>query len=388
MWYFHSPKIAFGEDALAVLEQLTGGRAFIVTDSVMVDLGFVGQVKERLSRAGIASAVFDQVEPDPGLATVERCAAAMDDYKPDLVIGLGGGSCLDAAKAAWFLYERPDIDLAAVNPFEVFGLRSKARLVAIATTAGSGAEVTGGAVITDSAAQRKMEVPTYELVPDFAIVDPAFTLDLPAQLTADTGIDVLAHAVEGYASTFANDFSDGLCLHAIRLVFTYLPRAYENGAADPEARQKIANAAAIAGLGVGASHIALAHALAHSLGVLFHVNHGRASGLFLPYTIEFNAIQGGGRYLDVAQLLQLPVEDETQAAGALAEAVRGLLRRLDLPSDLEQAGVDHEDFRARLDALCERVEMDSALATCLRFPYRQEIQSLFEHAYAGRRVDF
>jgi alcohol dehydrogenase class IV len=139
---------------------------------------------------------------------------------------------------------------------------------------------------------------------------------------------------------------------------------------------------------VGASHIALAHALAHSLGTLFHVTHGRASGLFLPFTIEFNALQGAGRYLDLARMLDLPVEDETQAAGALAEAVRRLLRRLDLPLNLEQAGIARGEFRASLDSLCERVEMDSALATCLRFPYRQEIQSLFEYAFTGQRVDF
>jgi len=388
MWYFHSPKIAFGEESLAELEELDFSRAFIVTDEVIAGLGFVDKVRERLDVVGCEIRTFDQVEPDPSLETVRACAAEMLAFEPDLVIGLGGGSCMDAAKAAWFLYERPDIDLAAVNPFEYFGLHNKARFITIPTTAGSGAEVTGGAVVTDGAARRKMEVPTYELIPDLAIVDPEFTLNAPPCLTAESGIDALAHAIEGYTSSFANDFSDGLCLHAVRLVFAHLARAYENGARDPLARQKMANAATIAGLGVGASHIALAHALAHALGAIFHFSHSRGSALFLPYAIEFNARSGSGRFADLARLLGLAVEDDSLAAGEVAEAIRRLMRSVDLPLNLKEAGIDESDFKVHLDELCDRVEMDSALATCTRFPYREEIRRLLTYAYDGRRVDF
>jgi alcohol dehydrogenase class IV len=388
MWYFHSPKIAFGEDSLSALEELDCRRAFIVTDRVIAGLGFVAKVVDRLKKVGCESGVYDQVEPDPSLETVRVCAAEMQIFSPDLVIGLGGGSCMDAAKAAWFLYERPDVDLAAVNPFEKFGLHSKARFVTIPTTAGSGAEVTGGAVVTDGEARRKMEVPTYELIPDLAIVDPEFTLNTPPGLTAESGIDALAHAVEGYTSSFANDFSDGLCLHAIQLVFEFLPRAYENGAGDLQARQKMAYAATIAGLGVGASHIALAHALAHALGAIFHFSHSRGSGLFLPYAIEFNARNEHGRYLNLARFLGLGAEVETQAAEKVAQAIRELMRSVDLPVSLKEAGIVRTEFEAHLEELCDRVEMDSALATCTRFPYRQEIRRLLICAFDGSRVDF
>lgn len=388
MWYFHSPKIVFGEEALLELSQLNSERAYIVTDSVMLELGFLGQVQDRLAQAGIESAFFSQIEPDPDLETVGRCAAAISAYGPDLVIGLGGGSCLDAAKAAWFLYERPDVNLAAVNPFEFFNLGRKARLVCVPTTAGSGAEVTGGAVITDKVSNRKMEVPSYELIPELTVVDPLFSLEMPPQLTADTGIDVLAHAIEGYSSTFANDFGDALCLHAAWLVFEYLPRAYEKGAADLEAREKMANAATIAGLGVGCSHIALAHALGHGAGALFPIPHGRLAGLFLPYSIEFTANGGVGRYLGLARALGLPGTDESQAAVSLAQAVRDLLRRVELPLSLAETSISRADFGTNLEAMCDRVEMDSALATCRRFPYRKEIIQLYQCAYDGQKVGF
>jgi alcohol dehydrogenase class IV len=248
MWYFRSPKIVFGDGALAELDQISGKRAFIVTDEVLTSLGFLQQVQDQLAEVGTDSTFFDRVEADPGLQTVEHCAQAMLAYGPDWIIGLGGGSCLDVAKAAWFRYERPDISLEEVSPFEQFDLRSKAGFITIPTTAGSGAEVTAGAVITDERANRKMEVATYEFTPDLAIIDPQFSAQMPPELTADTGIDVLAHAVEGVANTFANDFSDGLCLHAFRMIFEYLPRAYLHGSKDMEARTKMANAATIATL--------------------------------------------------------------------------------------------------------------------------------------------
>ncbi len=388
MWFFRSPQIAFGEDALAQLDLCTGEKAFIVTDALVQEMGYVRKVEQQLAAAGLQCACFADVEPDPSLDTVKRCAAQMSAFAPDLVVGLGGGSSLDVAKAAWFLYERPDIELAGVTPFEQFGLRSKAHFVTIPTTAGSGAEVTAAAVITDAVNERKMEVASYELIADLTIVDPQFSASMPAQLTADTGIDVLTHAVEGYTSTFANDFSDALCLHAAWMVFTYLPRAYTQGAADPEAREKMANAATIGALGMGNSHIALAHALGHSAGLLLDLPHGRVTGLMLPYTIEFTAQNGSGRYAGLARILGLPAGDEAEAARSLAQAVRDLLRQVGQPLSLEEAGIDQELFETKLAALCELAEMDSSLATSLRFPYPDELAQLFRCAFEGRAVDF
>ena len=388
MWYFRSPLIAFGEDALAHLATHDSMRAFIVTDQVMNSLGFVERLRSQLGAIGCESMCFDEVEPDPSLETVRRCGQAMLAYQPDWVIGLGGGSCLDAAKAAWLVYERPDVDLMAVAPFEQYGLRAKARFITIPTTAGSGAEVTAGAVITDRVESRKMEVASYELVPDLTIVDPSFSAGMSPQLTADTGIDVLTHAVEGYSSTFANDFSDAMCVYATRMVFDYLPRAYSAGSYDREARTKMANAATIAALGMGNSHIAMAHSMGHSLGMVFHLPHGRVTGLSLPYTVEFTANGGCGRYVALAHVLGLPADGEIQAANSLAEATRDLLERINLPVNLQQAGITRQEFDANLEKLCDLMEMDSALATSRRFPYRDEMKQLFEYAFIGREVDF
>lgn len=388
MWSFRSSHVVFGEDALSYLSEIEGERAFIVTDAVLVRLGIVSRAETLLSRSGFSCQTFTEVEPDPSIHTVQRCAAAMAAFEPDWVVGLGGGSSLDAAKAAWLLYERPDVDLLSVNPMETYGLRARARFILIPTTAGSGAEITGGAVITDTDSLRKFEMGTYEVIPDFTIVDPSLSAQMPPQLTADTGIDTLTHAVEGYASTFANDFSDAACLHSARLVFSYLPRAVENGAADMEAREKMANAATLGGLGIGNSHIALAHALGHSAGALFGLPHGRITGLFLPYSIEYNAAGGVGRYLELAQVVGLAVETEDDAGPRLAEAIRDLLLRIGQPTSLEQAGVTHSEFETQIEALCDLAEMDPSLVTCLRFPYREDLRRLYEYAFRGQRVDF
>ncbi len=388
MWFFNSPEIVFGEDALSYLEELEGRRAFIVTDENIVRLGFAEDVQKRLKQAGIESQVFAGVEPEPSLQTVRRGAAAMRAYEPDWIIGLGGGSCMDAAKAMWILYERPDMEPDAISPLERLGLRKKARLICIPTTAGTGAEVTWAIVLTDREEGRKLGLGTREAVADIAIVDPAFTLHLPRDLTAATGMDVLTHAVEGYSSTWANDFTDGLCLQAARLVFEYLPRAVEHGADAPEAREKMANAATIAGLGFGNSMAALAHAMGHSAGAVFHLHHGRVVGLFLPYTIGYTANGGVGRYRDLAAFLGLPAESEEEAGKALAEAVRDLARRIGEPTSLQEAGVSRQDFEEHLERLCDLAEADPTIVTSRRIPTRDELARLFRHAYTGRLVDF
>lgn len=389
MWFFRSPEIVFGEDALDYLVELQGRKAFIITDENIVVLGFVEKVQAKLSQAGIETAVFAEVEPNPSMQTVQRGAEAARAYEPDWIVGLGGGSAIDAAKSIWILYERPDLAPDEVAPMGVLGLRQKARLIAIPTTSGTGAETTWPIVLTDKAERRKVSVGHPENIPDIAIVDPVFVSQLPAQITADTGMDALTHAVEGYTSQWRNDFTDGLCLKAIQLVFDYLPRAYENGSDDAKAREKMHNAATIAGLGFGNSMAAMAHGLGHSLGALFPVPHGRAVGLFLPYTVEFT-VRGDlpTRYAEIARFLNLPAADEAEGAASLTQAIRDLAHRVGQPASLQEAGISRKNFEAQLPRLIDNALNDSAMVLSLRFPDETEAEKVCRYAFEGKPVDF
>lgn len=387
MWYFNSPEIVFGEGALAHMEEIEGRRAFIVSDENLVALGFVKTIQDHLAKAGMESGVFSQVEADPSLETVVRGAQAMADYEPDWIVGLGGGSCIDAAKAMWVLYERPDIRPEAINPVESLGLRQKARLITIPTTAGTGAEVTWMIVLTDTQEERKLGLGSRENLADIAIVDPTLSKGMPPRLTADTGMDALTHALEGYASTWSNDFSDGLCLKATELIFRYLPRAYGDGS-DEEAREKMANAATLAGLGFGNSMAGLAHSMGHALGGVFHTPHGRAVGLFLPYTIEYAAREKPGRYAQIARYLSLPAQTETEGAKSLVRAIRELLERLEQPMSLREAGIEREALKQRIDKLIENAENEATTVVHPRIPTTEELEGLFIYAYEGQEIDF
>ncbi len=387
MWYFNSPEIVFGEGALAQMEEIEGRRAFIVSDENLVALGFVKTIQDHLAKAGMESGVFSQVEADPSLETVVRGAQAMADYEPDWIVGLGGGSCIDAAKAMWVLYERPDIRPEAINPVESLGLRQKARLITIPTTAGTGAEVTWMIVLTDTQEERKLGLGSRENLADIAIVDPTLSKGMPPRLTADTGMDALTHALEGYASTWSNDFSDGLCLKATELIFRYLPRAYGDGS-DEEAREKMANAATLAGLGFGNSMAGLAHSMGHALGGVFHTPHGRAVGLFLPYTIEYAAREKPGRYAQIARYLSLPAQTETEGAKSLVRAIRELLERLEQPMSLREAGIEREALKQRMDKLIENAENEATTVVHPRIPTTEELEGLFTYTYEGQEIDF
>jgi alcohol dehydrogenase class IV len=387
MWYFSSPEIVFGADALFRLEELQGQRAFIVADVNMLRLGFVERVQERLAAADIESAVFSEIEPDPCIQTARRCAAAMAAYEPDWIIGLGGGSSIDAAKAAWLLYECPDVDPAGINPFDNFGLRAKARLIAIPTTSGTGSEVTMATVLTDTEEECKLGLASRELTPDIAIVDPSFVMGLPPQITADTGMDALTHAIEGYTSSYHNDFCDGLCLKAIQLVFTYLPIAYADGS-NLEARERMHNAATIAGLGFGNSMAALAHAMGHALGAVFHTPHGRAVSLFLPYTMQFTANGEDSRYVDIAYALRLPAKDEAEATISLVAAIHELMQKVGQPIAIQDLGISPEAFEEALPHLVANAESDTSLIMGSRIPDSAELERLYRYAFQGRRVDF
>ena len=309
--------------------------------------------------------------------------------KPDWIIAVGGGSVLDAAKGMWVLYECPDVDPAGINPIESYGLRSKAHFAAVPTTAGTGSEATYAVVLTDPAERRKLGLGSREDIPDLAILDPALVVELPPQLTAETGLDALTHAIEGYTSTFHNDFSDGLCLMAARLIFTYLRRAYRDGA-DLEARQHTQNAAAMAGLGFGNSMAALAHGLGHALGGVFHTSHGKAVSLFLPYTIEY-CVRGEPdmlRYIELACFLGLDSSSQESAARSLAQAIRQLQQDLGLPLNLQDAGITLAELEKELDLLAANALNDSQTVMSTRVPDESDLRRLFLAAWNGSPVDF
>jgi alcohol dehydrogenase class IV len=261
-------------------------------------------------------------------------------------------------------------------------------MIAIPTTSGTGSEATLATVLTDTEEIRKVALGSAELVPDIAIVDPTFVMELPPRITADTGVDVLTHALEGYTCTWHNDFSDGLCLKAIQLVFDYLPRAYERGASDLEARERMHNAATIAGLGFGNSFAALAHVLGHAFGAAFHTPHGRAVGLFLPYTIEFTANAGVGRYAEIARFLGLPAGEQGEGVASLVTAIRQLYQRIGQPASIRELGIPAEAFAQALPHLIDNAETDTQIVSAARVPDLEELEWLFHYAYEGRIIDF
>ena len=387
MWYYSSPFVVFGDEALTHLEQLSGARALIVTDATLVKLGTAGRVEEALHRAGMETCVFAEVEPEPSLQTVQHGARVAATFEPDWIVGLGGGSPLDASKAIWALYERPDLDATAINPIVKLGL-SKAKLIAIPTTSGTGSEATWALVLTDTAERRKFSTGSRELVPTLAIVDPTLTQSLPPRITADTGLDALTHAIEGYVTAWHNDFSDGLCLKGAQLVFEYLERAVHDGN-DLEAREHMGNAATIAGLGFGNANLGLAHAMGHSFGALFKQPHGRAVALYLPYSIDFTTNATLGRYADIARFVGLTdSRDEAEGGRVLAEKVRELERAVAQPMSISAFGIERADFRELLPKLVEYAEQDTQFFTAPRIPESEELAQMFEYVYEGRPIDF
>jgi len=387
MWNFVSPRIVFGEGALEVLDELEGQRVLIVTDGMMVKLGLVDKVKAHLDIAGIEVHVFDEVEPDPSVQTVRRGAQIAMEVAPDWIVGLGGGSPIDAAKAIWVLYEQPDMEPAAINPIADLVLHQKARLITIPTTSGTGAEATWGIVLTDTEEKRKMGLGNRENTADIAIVDPEMAAGMPPPLTADTGLDALTHAIEGYTCTWHTDITDGLCINAARLIFKYLPLAMADGS-DMEARERMHNAATCAGLGFGNAMASMAHAMGHVVGAVFHVPHGRAVALFLPYTIEFAASEEPERFAELASFIECSTEEGEKAARSLAAHIRDLCRKVGNPTSIAELGIERKAYEAQLEKLVDDAFNDTQIITAVRAPSYEELSKLFLYAYEGRSVDF
>jgi alcohol dehydrogenase class IV len=387
MWKIIVPRtIAAGEGALEYLKDVEGHRALIVTGKTVKKMGFADKVTNYLKEAGIESEVFE-VEPEPSVETVMKGAEVAGNYEPDLIIGLGGGSNIDAAKAIWVLYERPDLKAGSIGPFINLGLRKKARLIGIPTTSGSGSEVTWATVITNPAEKRKMELANKELVPDIAIVDPELPMGMPRKLVAETGLDALTHAVEAYVNTLGNDYSDALATKAIQLIFKYLRRSYGNPE-DKEARTKMHIAATLAGMAFSNSDVAIVHALGHAAGGVLKVPHGKVMAIILPYSVEYNAKAAMGKYAEIAKAVGIEAKTDNDSVEKLVKTFRQLQRELDEPGSLKEAGVPLEEFDEKLEDLASKAIKSVVLRGNPRPLSLEEARKLYTYIYNGKRIDF
>jgi len=388
MWEFTSPKsIVFGEGALEYLREIEGKRALIITDKVIRNLGFVEKVASYIREAGLSVEIFDEVEPEPSKETVTKCADRAELFEPDWIVGLGGGSCIDAAKASWALYERPDIQIDEISPLLKLGLRKKAKLIAIPTTSGTGSEATWAIVITDTKEKRKMELASKELVADIVILDPQLPLTMPKRLVADTGVDALVNALEAYISQWHNYFSDLPAINAVQAIFKYLPRSYNNSQ-DKEAKENMHYAATMAGLAFSNSQICVAHAMGHALGALFKIPHGRSVAAVLKFAVEYMAKEAMERFGDLADAVGIKAETDREALEKFVQALKRLLTDVDEPTSIRELGIGWNDFQGELDNLVERAMGSTGTIASPRVPTAEDYRRLFVYAYEGKTVDF
>jgi len=385
------------------IKDMGAKRAFIVCSGSAVRQGTTAKVEGYLRQAGMASAVFSDVKSDPTVETVQKGAEAMAGFKPDLIIAIGGGSPIDAAKAMWLFYENPDVsfDDLKLRFMDIRKrivrfpeLRRKARLVAIPTTSGTGSEVTAFTVVTDSQTRKKYPLTDYEMTPDVAIVDPNLTLSVPASVTADTGMDVLSHALESYVSVVASDYTDPLALRAIECVFKYLPKAYKDGG-DQLAREKMHNASAIAGMAFTNAFLGINHCLAHIIGATFHVPHGRANALVMNAVIRYNARQpnkfttypnyryhrAAERYAEIARALHLDASTSQKGVDSLTKAITKLKSKLDIPATIREAGVPEAEFRANIKRMSEVAFDDQCAGANPSYPIEADLRRILWESY-------
>jgi len=390
MWTFSCPTIVYGDNALEYILQIRGKKAFIVTDQNIVRLGLVKLVTDQLDAAEIEWRIFDEVEAEPSLQTIKKGGVAVGEYQPDWVIGLGGGSCMDAAKAIIILLVRPDMEPDEVIASDTYHFRDKAKLMAIPTTSGTGSEATWSIVLTDTEHQRKVGLGTTECTPDVAILDPELVASLPPGITADTGMDVICQAIEGYVSTWGSSITDGPGLLAARQAFKFLPKAHADGS-DMEARKEMQNAAVLAGLSFGNAMAGLGHSTGHALGAMFHLPHGRTVGLFLPYTMEY-LINGSeetmAKYAEIARFCGVGAGSDKECALALVSAVRQLAERIGQPMNVCDCGIEKEAYDKAIPDLIDRAINEVMTMTVTRIPGEDDLGKIFRYAYDGKTIDF
>ncbi|MEF2639821.1 MAG: bifunctional acetaldehyde-CoA/alcohol dehydrogenase [Lachnospiraceae bacterium] len=413
LWLRTPEKVYFKRGCMsAALDELgtlmNKKRAFIVTGRHLYKNGYVKPVMDKLDQMGIAYTCFYDVEPDPSLKCAKAGVEQMRQFAPDTIIAMGGGSPMDAAKIMWVMYEHPEVDFEdmamdfmdirkRIYKFPKMG--EKAYFVAIPTTAGSGSEVTPFAVITDDVTGKKWPLADYELLPNMAIVDVDNMMEMPKGLTSAAGIDVMTHALEAYVSVMASDFTDGLALKAIKLVFDYLPRAYENGAADPEAREKMAHASCIAGMAFANAFLGVNHSLAHKLGAFHHLPHGVANALVLTDVIHYNAEPAPAkmgtfpqykyphafeRYVEAARFAGITGKDDQEVFENLIQALEDLKEKIGIKKTIADYGVTEQDFLATLDEMSEQAFDDQCTGANPRYPLISELKEIYRKAYYGK----
>lgn len=408
LWFRVPPKVYFKYGCLPVaLGDLVGKhRAFIVTDKPLFEMGVTEKVTNVLEELGIKSQVFYDVEPDPSLTTVKKGLQEINHFQPDVIIAIGGGSPMDAAKIIWLMYEHPTTEFDGLamrfmdirkRVYELAPLGNKAILVAIPTTSGTGSEVTPFAVVTDNYTGIKYPLADYALTPNMAIIDPELVMNIPKRLTAYGGIDALTHALEAYVSICASEYTKGLALEAIRLLFKYLPSAYKNGAKDPKAREKVHYAATIAGMAFANAFLGICHSLAHKLGSTFHIAHGLANALMISHVIRYNATDAPfkqaifpqyeypnakWRYSRIADHLKLGGNTEDEKVDLLIQAVENLKRDVEIPQSIKEViTVDEATFYDKLDAMAEQAFDDQCTGANPRYPLISDLKDLYLKAY-------
>ena len=408
-WFKVPEKIYFEAGAIQYLEKMPEiERAFIVTDESMVKLGYVDKILYHLRKRQqyVHSEIFSEVESDPSFDTIKRGVKAMESFQPDVVIALGGGSPIDAAKGMWLFYEYPDADAEGMKlkfmdirkrTYKFPKLGKKCKMVAIPTTSGTGSEVTSFAVITDKEKNKKYPLADYELTPDVAIVDPDLVMSLPKSITADTGMDVLTHAIEAYVSNMASDYTDGLAEKAAELVVKYLKTAYDEGT-NKNARERMHNASTIAGMAFTNAFLGINHSLAHKMGAEFHLPHGRINAILLPYVIRYNSSKptkfvsfpkyeyfiADEKYYQLAKKLGLKADSKEEGINSLIEKIKEMNSHMNIPKSFKAAGIEEEEFLAKVDMLADRAFEDQCTTANPRLPLVSELKQILLDSYYGK----
>ena len=416
LWFRTPQKVYMKKGSLPVaLEELKNyynkKKAFIVTDTFLFENGFTKPITEKLDELGIIHQTFSNVAPDPTLACAKEGATQMNEFKPDVIIALGGGSAMDAAKIMWVLYEHPEADFLDMamrfcdirkRIYEFPKMGEKAYFVAIPTSAGTGSEVTPFAVITDEQTGVKYPLADYELLPNMAIVDADMHMSAPKGLTSASGIDAVSHNLEAIASIMATDYTDGIALQSLKMIFEYLPKAYDNGPNDPEAREKMANAATMAGMAFANAFLGVCHSMAHKLGAFYHIPHGVANALMLDEVLLFNASEVPtkmgtfsqydhphtlARYAMVADYLGLGGKDDEAKLKNLIKAIDELKEKIGIKKTIADYGIDEKEFLERLDEMAEQAFDDQCTGANPRYPLSSEIKQMYLNAYYGKHEE-
>lgn len=413
LWFRAPEKVYIKRGCLPVaLEELKNvmdkKKVFIVTDTFLFENGYTKPITDKLDELGIAHTTFSNVAPDPTLACAIEGTKAMNEFKPDAIIAVGGGSAMDAGKIMWVMYEHPEVDFLdmamrfmdirkRVYTFPKMG--EKAYFIAVPTSAGTGSEVTPFAVITDEKTGTKYPLADYELLPKMAIVDCNMMMNAPKGLTSASGIDAVTHCLEAYASMMATEYTDGLAIESLKNIFKYLPRAYENGANDPEAREKMANAATMAGMAFANAFLGVCHSMAHKLGAFHHIPHGIANALMIDYVLKFNSAEVPTkmgtfpqydhphtlrRYAEVAEALGLGGANDEESLNNLIKAINKLKEKIGIKKTIKDYGIDEKDFLDRLDEMSEQAFDDQCTGANPRYPLISEIKEMYLKAYYGK----